>query len=265
MAELVAGAFHYLSLFLYPTVLLFVVILLVLLCKGRKLANTLLILALAGFYLTGNGVITDYLVTPLEKGLSQVNSDIIRTHQSMVILGGGIAQNQEDSQSGLLADSRVVEAYRIYQDAEKQQVQYSIFISGGHNSPSGMSQAGLFKRQLMTLGVPESQLVIERASQNSYQNAQFTKQMLDSHHASSPLLITSALSMKQAAQAFSHFGVEVTPAPANFPKAQRSYFPSVYNLELTRFAIHEYTGQWKLKLFKLLGINKHQLEQQVQL
>ena len=68
------------------------------------------------------------------------------------------------------------------------------------------------------MGVRQEDILLENASRNTYENALFSKQLLDNQHFTNPktLLITSAYHTPRALGCFKKEGFDVQPFPAHF-------------------------------------------------
>lgn len=81
-----------------------------------------------------------------------------------------------------------------------------IFISGDHGyvTDRGLHEAKQFKAVLVDWGIPETDIITEDLSKNTYENAVETKKILQRSypHLQKRLLITSGLHMKRAAACF---------------------------------------------------------------
>jgi len=108
---------------------------------------------------------------------------------------------------------------------------------------------------LQLMNVPADAMWLEDRSRNTYENALFSRQILDPRGIDRIILVTSAMHMPRAVGLFEHLGFEVIPAPVDFnatfsPADERlslgavllDLIPSVDNLELTSRVMKEYFG-----------------------
>lgn len=112
--------------------------------------------------------------------------------QSVVVLGRGPEQNAV----------RALAAAQLWQENRAR----SIFVSGMTDAPRLISL-------IREMGVPESQINGERCSQNTWENALFTRVMLSNQKIHRVLLVTDKPHMARAATVFRNFGFEVVPYP----------------------------------------------------
>jgi uncharacterized SAM-binding protein YcdF (DUF218 family) len=116
---------------------------------------------------------------------------------------------------------------------------------------------------LKMLGVPEEVLWYETESRNTYENALFTRRILEEKGIDRIVLVTSAMHMPRAVGLFEKQGFEVIPAPADYNVTQSDWerlwqpnlttqlfnaSPSVGNLSDTTLALKEYIGIWAYRL-----------------
>ncbi len=84
-----------------------------------------------------------------------------------------------------------------------------IIVSGG---PEGMPQAVAMKSFLVSVGVPDSAIIVEPKSKTTRENALFTKQLL-SPSDGKLVLMTSEFHIYRAARVFKKAGIDVNPRP----------------------------------------------------
>jgi len=110
---------------------------------------------------------------------------------------------------------------------------------------------------LVDIGVPESALILENESQNTYENALMAKEILSELEIDQILLVTSALHMPRAVALFEKQGFEVIPLPVDYSVTENEpidgnagswanrmlkIIPSASNIALTTSALKEYLG-----------------------
>lgn len=166
----------------------------------------------------------------------------------IIVLGGFFEGGINLARGGYeLNDSgdRIVETAilaRRYQDAK-------IVVTGGNGSLvlKGEADAATAPRLLAALGIPKERLRLERRSRNTYENAVFTKNMLDPKPGETWLLVTSAFHMPRAMALFRKAGFTVIAWPTDYRTtgnerlglAQDNAIDSLGNITL---AIREWIG-----------------------
>jgi uncharacterized SAM-binding protein YcdF (DUF218 family) len=133
-----------------------------------------------------------------------------------------------------------------------------VILSGGQmpwlKGQAPMSQPMTEVIELM--GVPESSVIQEPDSANTYENAKDVKAILNARHIHRILLVTSAMHMPRALALFRHQGIDAIAAPCEYlsfiPSHRTSaggwqaaaihLIPEAGNLQLTSMAIKELLG-----------------------
>ena len=111
-----------------------------------------------------------------------------------------------------------------------------------------VSEAQIMARLLRQRGIPDSALILENESRNTYENARFSDIMMRSQKLKSALLVTSALHMPRALGSLEKRGIQVTAAggapqivlPAK--DAPELWWPHTRSLSASRTIIKEYLG-----------------------
>ena len=176
----------------------------------------------------------------------------------IVLLGGGARpllyprQISEVSEAG----DRMLYAAWLYH----QGIAGAILVSGGHavtNTPAGPAEWESMADILEMLGVPREAIWQENESRNTYENAIYSKKILDEQGIQRVLLVTSATHMPRSVRIFEKQGIEVIPAPADFLVTQADWdymfeadlgvqlynlLPSAGAMNLTEIALKEYMG-----------------------
>lgn len=136
--------------------------------------------------------------------------------QAIVILGGGFYQGKEFSQvqAGWSSLARV-----LYGAYVAKETQLAVAVSGIEGQ--GM------RNTLLALGV-QPQFVEDR-SLDTYQNAQFSAQLLQKQGIYHIALVTDAWHMSRSVSAFEHFGFKVLAAPTEFPEDGFKKMPALWS------------------------------------
>src|SRR4029077_4606003 len=132
----------------------------------------------------------------------------------------------------VLAYSRILEAIRLYVLAKKSDHQCTILISGGDASGTGVTEADDYQAEMVHLGVADSDILLERRSLNTFQNAQFTEAILREQRFDKLFLVTSGLHLPRPLLYFRYFGRFPTPSPGAYLVPQMSILPIGYNLAI---------------------------------
>jgi uncharacterized SAM-binding protein YcdF (DUF218 family) len=150
---------------------------------------------------------------------------------------------------------RVLHALQLYKMGKINQ----ILIVGGSGRVTGdiISEAPELKKVFLLCGVPEEAILLETDSRNTYENAVFSKKIVDSLGITGrKLLITSAFHMPRSKACFDKAGLVTDIFPADFSGGTTTNTPDVWLLPNERamggwsVLIHEWLGYI---VYKLMG------------
>lgn len=192
-----------------------IVLLLLFACflKKKRLKKLCLLSAIVLFIVFGNQALLDvYAKTWQPKPVVLTSSD----QYSCGIVPGGFASPDANANGYFNATAdRFIQAVKLYKTGHIKH----ILISGGNGKINEKSfrEAAWVRGELIAFGIPDSVIFTEDKSNNTKENAFYSKQILDSLHLTAPyLLITSAFHMPRAALVFKNAGVDVVPFPCNY-------------------------------------------------
>lgn len=236
------------NLILSPSLLIIILILIYL--RGAKTAsksrNWIPLIAVF-IYLISIEPVKDMLVQPLEKTYTVIKKEQLRKADAYIMLGAGINENaplslNENGIASQTALSRLIEVVRLYKKDRKK-----IFLSGGIVFDGEKSEAEIYAKFLIDLGVKKRDIIIEGTSRTTSENAENTKALLKKYRLDKPILITSASHMRRSVESFRRRGIDVIPAPCDYlsdysPYNFRSFMPNVGNILSLNKAMWEYIG-----------------------
>jgi len=245
-----------LPLFIYPLGLASLLLLVALwLCYRRSRWTFIPVLfALVILVIASNVRVSNRLITSLER--QYLPYENIPHAEAIVVLGGATRNDEPPRIMPDMSDrgDRLLYAAKLYKDRAAP----LIILSGGRiqwfkgNSSEAESMATI----LEIMGVPRDAMILESRSLNTYENAVYTKEILDRKNIKKILLVTSAAHMPRSMSIFEKQGLNPIPAPADFLVSDRnlvestfttearilSFFPDTGNLDRTTQAIKEYIG-----------------------
>lgn len=138
-----------------------------------------------------------------------------KKYSCVIVLGGFAGSGGQEGGHFTDAADRFIQGVKLVETGQAKH----ILISGG----SGMLRPGTFREatfvegQLRKFNIPDSLILIESNSKNTFENAKFTKAILEKSHLQPPyLLVTSAFHMRRSLMLFSHAGLQVEPYSCNF-------------------------------------------------
>lgn len=249
----------FLPLFVYPLGLTCVLLCLALVFwNKRKFAKIMLIGSLLVIFIGGNRYLANTLARSLEVQYPSRTS--VQSADLIVVLGGStepmIAPRPMVEINA--AGDRVLYAAKLFQDNPNAK----LLLSGGDisfldqsSSTPAQDMAEIFK----LVGVPESALILQDRSQNTYEDALYSCQMIKEGDYQKVVLVTSATHMPRSVKLFRAQGCEVIPAPTDFtltdiawektwqPSVEEFFInlvPSYTNLSLLTKSLKEYLGMF---------------------
>jgi uncharacterized SAM-binding protein YcdF (DUF218 family) len=194
-----------------------------------------------------------YVSGALESRYPVTSVDETPTADAIVVLGGALrlpaAMRQHAFDIGPAGD-RVWHAAMLYRAARAPKIYVS--AGGARNEGCSYTEADAISQMLVGLGVPETAIVLERASRNTTENASFTTALLKDANVKRILLVTSALHMPRAMINFENatraHSIEVIAASTDIevePDADfefSDFLPDANALARTTRAVKEYVG-----------------------
>jgi len=199
---------------------LIVLLLVACMVKKRSLKKTALILALFVFIVFGNAALLNWYAKTWQPKPVVLSPS---AEYSCGIVPGGFASPDADANGYFNATAdRFIQAVKLYKTGHIKH----ILISGGNGKENEKSfrEAAWVRGELVSVGIPDSVIFTEDKSNNTKENAIYSKQILDSLHLTPPyLLITSAFHMPRAALVFKKAGVDVVPFPCNYNIGRGSF------------------------------------------
>jgi uncharacterized SAM-binding protein YcdF (DUF218 family) len=174
--------------------------------------------------------LTLYMLRPLTVHEEIKNADLI------LVLGGGIDKGRYLT---LVSSHRLVRGAQLYFDGRANK----ILVSGGIPGKVNVPEAAVMAQEARRLKIPAGDILLEKKSRNTHEQAVEVKKIADSLQMKTILLVTSFSHMKRSLMAFENLGFKIYPAPADpyeryiddpmgrlclFPKLVREYGGMVY-------------------------------------
>lgn len=146
----------------------------------------------------------------------------VGTHDAGIILTGftSLEKSPHDRVYTNKGADRFLHALLLYKTGHIRK----IIVSGGLGllRKTHHSEAAEVRSLLLLAGVPQADVLVEDKSHNTYENARFTRQLLDRHpEIKSVVLVTSAFHMRRASACFNKAGIVHTIFPADFYSSDR--------------------------------------------
>ncbi len=187
--------------------------------------------------------------------------DLEKKYDFIILLGGysdfQTAMGKSEFQLGLKGGNRLITALNLF----KKGIGTKIILTGGSGKFLGdkYGEAEYVAPFLKTLGLPDSSYIVENKSRNTWENAVFSKRIVDSlQKNASCLLVTSALHMPRSKACYDKAGLPTTIYPTDY-YSQRSdnlfklfFEPSSSKLYAWEALLHEWIG---VITYKIKGYN----------
>jgi len=204
--------------------------------------------------LTGLQPASDALLAHLENQSPEIPTESdLSGYTGMVVLGGALESGRLSSyrQQPLLGGSaeRMTMAVAVWRRNPGMRV---VFTGGeGELFGTGPSEAERARVFFESLGLPNAALTLESRSQNTYENAIFTRDMPGVDARQRWLLVTSAWHMPRSLAVFQKAGWNVTPFPVDF----RTGGPTPW----TAYSMREGADHWEIALHEFIGLASYKL------
>jgi uncharacterized SAM-binding protein YcdF (DUF218 family) len=205
--------------FLYPLSWVLILLLCGLIFKKKRKAFN--ISALIVFLIFSNGFLLNRVASRWD--YTPVELPVGSKYSCAIVLGG--FQMQDKNEKGYFNSSadRFIQALLLY----KQGYVGKILITGGSGmlGRSSLLYSSWAKGEFVKCGVPANDILVENDSRNTFENAQFSKRVLDSAGIKPPyVLITSAFHMRRSLWVFGHEKLPVVAYPCNFVLGRADWY-----------------------------------------
>lgn len=207
------------------------------------------------FLFFSNSFITDEAIRLWEYPATK-NNLITQENTIGIVLGGGMAtyDSKLNRLNFMHSTDRILQSIILYKKSKIKK----ILISGGSGSllfPEN-KEAPLLEKFLRIIDIPQRDIIVESKSNNTYENALFTKKTLDSI-AIKPdayLLITSGYHMRRSIACFKKQNIQVIPYSTDRRVGPRRYdighlfLPNINNFNKWNMLFHELFGYISYKI-----------------
>jgi uncharacterized SAM-binding protein YcdF (DUF218 family) len=221
--------------------------------KAKRRRNLVLASVLMVFFF-GNGVVFNECAYAWETEADSSLTKSDKPYSAAVVLGGYASWDAGRNRAQLSeAADRLYYPIALYHTKKVRK----LLLSGGSGSLlQRLPSEALYSRELLLqAGVHDSDILLEPASRNTFENAQFSRKICDSLHLKGPfLLVTSASHMPRSAACFRKAGMEFIPFPVHFMSRGGNYelkdwiLPSTEVLYHWELLIKEWVGMFAYKL-----------------
>jgi uncharacterized SAM-binding protein YcdF (DUF218 family) len=236
-------------------VLLIIVAFLLLRYKRKRLAIYFFCLSAIVFLISSTSYLPHYIADKMERKFVpfRIPSSFSDTEKVLIhVLGSGYTLDKRlpaNAQIGLVALGRLAEAIRIHRAFKN-----SAIVCSGYSALGLETQAQVTRRAAIVLGVDSNNLItLNKPSTTSEEAVELGLRFPTSQKL---VLVTDALHMNRAMKSFRGVGFTPIAAPTNFKVNEgpdqygMKWFPSLDNIGLMNYVIHEWLGNLKASIFK---------------
>jgi uncharacterized SAM-binding protein YcdF (DUF218 family) len=170
-----------------------------------------------------------------------------RSEDTIVVLSGSMFRDDDAGEHMRVGPDtfyRCCYATQLY----KQAGRCRLLLSGGKVdfSEPGPTLSQVMRDFVIELGIDPKDVVLEERSSTTFQNASFSKALLERPEGRI-FLVTDAAHMPRAQLCFEQQGVAVIPAPCNYGARRlewsiKTFLPSVEGIKAVNYASHEWQG-----------------------
>lgn len=234
-----------------------ILILVAVFTKSEKRRKRSLVAACVLFFVFNNHFLFNQVARWWEE--DTITTDQIEQAYDIGILLGGYSNPyiipSEDRHNFSTRGNRFMNAFELYQKGKIKK----LMLSGGSGSllQNNPSEAERVYQLLVSWGIPPGDIIRESKSKNTYENALFSKQIIEREYPDARLLlITSAWHMPRAKRCFWKVGLQPTLFSVDFFSERTRWAPESwlfpYRLGFVRweYLIKEWVG---LLMYKLKG------------
>jgi uncharacterized SAM-binding protein YcdF (DUF218 family) len=205
-------------------------------------------------YIVSNSFLMDEIVRVWEYCDEDIYLKDTKYDLAIVLGGMGRVDERQNRFDFGFAGDRLFQTLELYHQKRVNK----LFITGGSGSISHPEhrEATYIKKYLKAISIPDSSIIIENNSKNTYENAVFTKHILDSmQFKGSILLVTSSFHMRRSIAIFKKAGYKnITPYVTNKFTGERKFqfdycfIPNVEAVFSLNLILHEMAGYATYKL-----------------
>lgn len=188
--------------------------------RMRRTARSLVSISLVGLFLAAFSPVGEWVLGPLENRFPQIAELDRSSFDGVIVLGGAtnihITQLRDEPTVGDAAERifKLIELARLFPE------KIIAFSGGGGLGQDGVGpatrEADVIKTLLERAGLPTDNIIFERESLNTWQNAENLRGILEPDPDTRWLLVTSAFHMPRAVGVFRQAGYNVIAYPVDF-------------------------------------------------
>lgn len=217
-------------------------VILAVILRRKRISQVLFIVSIVLLIVFGNRIIYNRVMLKWQPRPVALNSG---AYEAGVVLGGMTWVEEGEKGYFRSGADRFIQTLTLY----NTHVIKKIIISAGGKATDQPLEARFLVSRFIKAGVPAADLVVEANSSTTYENAVFTKRIVDSMQITTPVvLITSAIHLPRAEKVFAKAGVKVASYPCdydvvNVKESVADYFwPDADVLDKWKYLLKEWVG-----------------------
>lgn len=238
--------------FLAPVIWIIIFFIIGLIIKRTRVKRIFFSISLILFLIFSNQFLLNHFAKMWDVKQTTLHTDA--KYSAAIVLGGYSSEDAEQDGYFNIAADRFIEAIKLKTEGKVTH----LLISGGSGKlyPTDFRESDWVLTQLKDLKIPDSSILVENRSRNSYENALFSKNILDSVMLKPPyILVTSAYHMRRAQYIYKQKGLDVIPYPCNYIAGRSKtsftdFIPSAGTLSDWEIYIKEMVGYAMYAVFK---------------
>lgn len=237
------------SIFFSPFLWILVLLILAYRTKHEKKRKKLLGYTLVIVLLFSNPLLINWVQYPLHAPPMPMKKN---ESYSLGIVLGGMTRYDPVGKKGYfnMSSDRFIQTALLYKQGHIRK----ILACGGQNGLiryKNFTEAGFIAQNLIALGIPAADILIEDQSKTTAENAAFAKKIIDSTGVlnGKAVLITSSFHIPRATETFEAAGIPVRPYPCAFSILPSSIKPGIEDMIPDPGAL----GSWSGVIKELMG------------
>jgi uncharacterized SAM-binding protein YcdF (DUF218 family) len=217
-----------------------------------KLGLYFVLCATIVLYLFSIPPISRLLAGPLEFRYERPSCEVLAELDLVVVLGAGYYRSGGFRDCPELTEvtyARLVNGVTVFRQSRAG----TLAVCGGGSG--GEAAATIMKDLALRLGVPETKIIAQARSYNTWQDATELKRLLPEQQGKRIGLVTSALHIPRAVSVFEEVFSDnaIVPIPVNYMYVRPAtyvpnFVPSAKTLLVSTYAVHEWIGMLWYKL-----------------
>lgn len=220
----------------------------------ERARRPLIVCVIALFWLLAAGWLTAPLLDLAQPQQQSAAAATFAPRTAIILLGGGTVY---DHNHVLVPPrdvlSRIEVSVQNYAACKRTANTCRIIVSGGNPQRHSATEADTYLPYLLRQQVARSDIVLEKSSRTTYENARNVSAIVGQSHYDTLILVTSAYHMPRALLDFQRFGVEPQPQISSARRVRLGVLPRFDNLVAAEIALHELAGLAQFHLYRAFG------------